>query len=361
MRIRYAMIGGAILLALGAAGCQNEASGSPTSREAKSAPLVAPVPVATLVIKSTRFVDTFEVIGRTEPLESVRISADTPGMVVAAPFSEGQTIKRGALLYRVDGRIDAARIELLKSQIATSKRELARLERLQKDGLATPQQLDQAESTLETAQLNLRQAELGLSKTTVTSPISGYVAKKNVDQGEYASPGAALAEIVVYDTIVVQAQVPESQIQHIRRDETLTIEIPALGRSFEGSVKRVGILAHSPSFTYPVEIHIANEDLSILPGMRTRMFVTRKEFNDVIMVPREAILEGFSSREAMVVSNTDEGIRRAELRKVELGPGSGALVLVSEGLVEGDQLITRGHRGLVAGSRIEVVQELQQN
>lgn len=318
---------------------------------------VAAVPVSTLVIESTNFTDSFEVLGRTEPLETMRAAAETPGLIVSAPFSEGDTVKRGQVLYRIDAKMDNAQIAVLKNQISTARRESERLENLKKDGLATAQQVDQARSSLDAAELNLRQVEVGKAKGTVISPISGYVTQKSADQGEYASPGTPLATIVVYDTIVVHALVPESQIRHVKKGQEFEIEIPALERSFVGTVDRLGIIAKSPSLTYPVEIKIPNPELTILPGMRTVMKIARQEFSDVIIVPREAILEGYNSREAMVATSGGDGKTMAALRKVVLGPGTGSSVMITEGLEVGDRLIVQGHRGLVAGSSVEIIEK----
>lgn len=345
-----------LVTAAGCAGGSDEAKNGAVSGESVATP-VAAVPVSTIVLESANFTDSFEVVGQTEPMEIMRAASETPGLIVSAPFAEGDTVKRGQVLYRIDTKMDNAQIAVLNNQILTARREAERLEILKKDGLATAQQVDQARSTLDAAQLNLRQIEVGKAKGTVTSPVSGYVTQKNADQGEYASPGTPLATIVVYDTIVVHALVPESQIRHVKKGQEFEIEIPALGRSFKGTVHRVGILAKSPSLTYPVEVRIANPDLAILPGMRTVMKIAREEFKDVIIVPREAILEGYNSREAMVATSGSDGKTKAELRKVELGPGTGASVVITDGLKVGDRLITQGHRGLVAGSAVEVIQK----
>ncbi len=342
-----------LMLAVGCTGGSDEAKDGAE----QAVNQVAPVPVSAIVLESTSFTDAFEVMGRTEPMEIMRAASETPGLIVSAPFAEGDTVKRGQVLYRIDAKMDNAQIAVLKNQISTARREAERLEHLKNDGLATAQQLDQARSNLDAAELNLRQVEVGKAKGTVTSPIAGYVTQKYADQGEYASPGSPLATIVVYDTIVVHALVPESQIRHVKKGQEFEIEIPALERSFVGTVDRLGILAKSPSLTYPVEIRIPNPELTILPGMRTVMKIARQEYNDVLIVPREAILEGYNSREAMVATSGSDGKTRAELRKVELGPGTGSSVMITDGLKVGDRLITQGHRGLVAGSPIDVIEK----
>lgn len=341
-----------LLLAMWTGAC-NEGADASVVQE------VLAMPVETLVMLPQTFVDRFEVIGTAEPLERVQVSTEIPGRVLAANFKEGEMVRRGQTLYRIDVEVDSARLDVLQSQVSSSKRELARMTNLAREGLATPQQVDQAETAVENAELNLRQARVGLSKNAVSSPIAGHVTQKMVDQGEYAAPGSPLAEVVIYDTIVMRALLPESEVRYVRPGTVLPVEIPALGRTVDGEVKRVDIVAKSPSLTYPVEIHIPNEDLSILPGMSARIQITREVLNDVILVPREAVLEGFNAQEAMIADKA-EGGTRASLRRIKLGPGHESMVVVAEGLAAGDRLIVRGHRGLVAGTRIEVINEEQQ-
>jgi RND family efflux transporter MFP subunit len=350
-------LGLAMLIALATAGCASE-SDPPESKSAAPGEAAA-MPVDTLVLSPQAFVDRFEVLGTAEPLATVSLITEIPGRVLSANFKEGDAVRRGQTLYRVDVEVDAARLDVLQSQVASAKRELSRMQNLAREGLATPQQVDQAETALENAELNLRSSRIGLSRNVVNSPISGHVTRKMVEAGEYASPGVPMAEVVLYDTIVIRALLPESEVRYVRPGTVLPVQIPALGREVQGEVKRVDIIAKSPSLTYPVEIHLSNEDLSILPGMSARIQITREVLEDVIIVPREAILEGFNAQEAMVV-DLKEGKTRAGLRQVRLGPGHESVVVVHEGLKGGDRLIVRGHRGLVSGAGVEVFREQQQ-
>jgi len=318
---------------------------------------VSAIPVETLRVQREQFVDLVDVSAVVEPIHEVRVSAEAPGRVLSAPFEDGQKIKKGALLLRVDSDVDSARIALLESQLQNARREFQRTKQLAGQGLATPQQLDQAQSTVDAADLNIKQAKVGLGKTNVRSPIDGYIAQKFAQQGEYVAPGAPLAHIVDYETVKVIANVPESDVRFVTPASKVQVWLPALERYAEGVVHRRAIIATPNTRTFPVEIHVDNKDLSILPGMRARVVVPRKDWGLVVVVPREAVLEGFERPEAMVLKgDADEGI--AELRKVVLGPAKGSLVVIESGLSEGDRLIVKGHRSLADGTRVRSVKEV---
>jgi membrane fusion protein (multidrug efflux system) len=315
---------------------------------------IPPVPVETSVVNAQDFVDRVDVAAVVEPIKEVRVSAEAPGRILRADFEENERVKRGQLLIRVDADQNSAQIDLLENQIATARREFQRTRKLATEGLATPQQLDQAQSMVDTAQLNLKQAKVGLGKTTLRSPIDGYVAQKFVEKGEYAAPGAPVAHIVEYDVVKVMASVPESDIGFVNEGEEVKIFLPSLDRHVLGTVHRRAIIASDATRTYPVEIHVDNADRELLPGMRARVIIPKGRIKDAIVVRRSAILQGFENSEAMVLPG-DAEVAKAELRTLELGPSRGDFIVVKSGLKPGDRIIVKGHRAIVGGTKVKVV------
>ncbi len=317
---------------------------------------VPPVPVETSIVTSQTFVDRIDVAAVVEPIKEVRVSAEAPGRILSAPFEENERVKRGALLLRVDSDQNSAQIDLLQNQISTAKREFQRTKKLASEGLATPQQLDQAQSMVDTAQLNLKQAKVGLGKTTLRAPMEGFVAQKFVEKGEYAAPGAPVAHIVEYDTVKIMASVPESDIGFVKEGDNVKIFLPSLDRHVTGTVHRRAIVASDATRTFPVEIHVANENLEILPGMRARVIIPKGTLENAVIVRRDAILQGFEASEAMVLPG-DSDVAQAELRTIELGPSTGDYIVVKSGISAGERLIVKGHRSIVDGTKVKVVAE----
>lgn len=324
---------------------------------AATAPVLVAIPVEAVAVESVPFVDMVDVAGVVEPIHEVQVSAEAPGRVLAAPFIEGEKIVKGQLLLRVDGEANTAQISLLQSQLSSAQREFDRTKQLAKQGLSTPQQLDQAAAAVDGSSLSIKQAKVGLGKTNVRSPIAGYVAQKFAEVGEYVGPGAPLAHIVDYDIVKVMASVPESDVRFITPDKEVEIWIPALEKTFQGKVFRRAIIATAATRTFPVEIHVPNESHDILPGMRASVVVPRKDYGTIVVVPRDAILEGFNRQEAMVLGAQSGTDFVAELRAVELGPAKGANVAVLSGLKAGEKIIVKGHRSLADGTKVRVMND----
>ena len=335
-------------------GCNSEASTLAEERSRTGSP------VDLLVVSSQDFTDTFRVLGTAEPIESVQLSAEVPGRILRAFFEEGDRIERNQIAFRVDVEVDQAGIDVLETQLEAAQRELRRLEALRSEGLATAQQLDSARTEVASLESNLRQLRLGISRDVVRSPISGYLSTRMADPGEYANPGAPLAEVIDYDTIVVHAQVPESELRFIEGQEEIEVYFPALNQTRQGTIHRIALRVTHTSRNFPVEIRVENSDHRIRPGMRARLHFNRLSYEEIILLPRDAILEGFQGREAMVVEETEEGLL-ARVRTVTLGPGSSENVVVTEGLRHGDRVILRGHRGLVDRALVDVISEHHQH
>lgn len=259
----------------------------------------------------------------------------------------------GALMLRVDAKSTSAQLDLIDAQISAASREYNRIKELAGQGLATPQQLDQTKTQLQQAKLSKNQAKIGKAMATVRSPFTGWVASKMSEEGEFAGPGQPIAQLIDYSTIKLEVTVPESDIEYIKQGDVVDVHFTALGKTYEGTIARRGLMVAMPTATFPIEVHVANEDLTLIPGMRARVRVPRDRLEGVMVVPRDAILEGFSQREAMVVGKDG----RAELRVVEMGPGKGNDVVILKGLDVGDRLIVKGHRNVVAGTPLRIVSE----
>lgn len=350
-------LGGILLvsgLALGTIGCNppSEAAPKETAKQA-----IKPIAVEIQEVKAATFQQTFEFPGVAQPIDSRRVSAESSGRILESPFDEGDEVKKGDLVLRVDAKSTGAQINLLKAQVNSAKREYNRIKMLAAEGLATPQQLDQTASQLEQANLGLKQARVGQSMSVVRSPFTGKVATKFLDKGEFAAPGQPVLDLIDDSTIKMEVTVPESAIGFVKVGDEVKVTFNATGQTYTGKVVRRGVMVTQPTQTFPIEIEIPNEEREIIPGMRARVIVPKLTLKDAIVVSRDALLEGVTRREAMVLKGRDGDIGKAELRVVQISEARGNDVVVTEGLSAGDKLIVLGHRNVVDGTPVRVVKE----
>lgn len=340
-----------VLMALSIAACK-----PPEAPKAKEVE-VKPTAVETLQLSAKTFDQFLEYPGKAEPVQTQRVSAEASGRALSVPFEEGDTVKKGQMMLRVDARMNTAQINVLKTQLRSAERELNRTKKLAGEGLATPQQLDQAQSGVDQLRMSIKQARTGLSMSSVRSGFTGYVMIKHVKKGEFIGAGQPVATIIDVSTIKVKINVPESAVKYIKVGAEIDLHFSALEKTIKGKIKKRDIIAEQPSQTYPVEVHLDNKSGEILPGMRATARIPKVTIKDAIVVPRDAILEGVERREAMVATDIKDGIAKSKLRLVELGESKGNKVVVTKGLKPGDQLIVLGHRGIVDGTSVRIVRQ----
>jgi len=320
------------------------------------------LPVEVWTIESRTFEASFEVPGVMTAERDVRVAFETAGRITTIDVSEGDTVERGQRLARVSTDADRSRIELLESQFETAKREYNRVKNLADEGLASEQELDQAESRKENARLSLEQARTNVGNATITAPISGVVAERYADEGEFASPGTPLVDLVDTSKLQLEASVPESRIDDIEPGMEMNVRFPTADYEVTGTVPFLPARVNSRTRTYPVEVQLPPDKLdnrkrTLRPGTRADITVPYESYSDAIVIPRNAVLLGYDRNEVVVIPDPDAAVPRAEVRTVKLGPGRGNRVVVTDGLDAGESLVVLGHRALTDGAPVDIVNQ----
>ena len=321
----------------------------PAAQEEQDAGLRASS-VEVVTLTSTSFDDVIELVGTTEPIRAANIASEVGGRITMFDIVEGQVVEAGQLILRVDASQQGAQAAQLRAQIDQLDSDIDRTERLLERGMASQQQLDQLRSQREATYQNMRSVRIGVGNARTNAPFTGVVASKHAEAGEFASPGATLARIVDISTVKVIVHLPEREVGSVRTGMLARVEIPATGQITEGEIVRIGSEADTRSRTFPVEIRIPNEDGSLRAGMRTRVHILKERLDDVVVVPRDAVVQGITGPEAVVVRDD-----HAHIVELEPGPARGRFMVVRSGLSAGDQLVVRGQRNLVENEPVVVV------
>jgi HlyD family secretion protein len=267
--------------------------------------------------------------GKVQAATTVKISSSLSGDLVELLVKDGEPVKKGQVLGRIDKRLyEAALKQAQASQNASradtqvaeveaqrSAQELARVEELVKKGLASEAEVEQARAAKNTAdarvasakQLLARnvafvdQAQTDLAKTTLQSPIDGNVIELSREVGERVR-GSDLSEDVVMTIAALSAmevkfEVGEHEVVHLKPGQPAEVTLDALeGQTFNGSVveiaqkaliKNPGTEAEVTSF--PVTVALDARPPGVLPGMSAEVRISAETRNDVVLVPIQAV------------------------------------------------------------------------
>lgn len=295
--------------------------------------------------------DSVELPGTMEPKQIVDVPAEQRGQVSEMLVVEGQEVKEGDVLMRLDAALLEAELNRSKAQASFDSRTLERMRELLERGVLNKSQVEEAEARSILSSTALDVAKTNLERATVYSPISGVLNTLIVDGGEYVQSGDPVARIIDVSSMKVVIQIPERDVPFIRKGAGIKIVVDALGgRAFQGRVTYISELADPGTNTTRIEVTVANESRLLHSGMIVRAQITRRIMSDVIMVPLSSVIPLENGRQVYLV---EDG--KAVPRKVELGLIRGSEVQVVSGLTPGEQLIVAGHRNVGPGQLVNIV------
>ena len=268
-----------------AAACDSRADGPElppaTGSGAPAGPKLPELPPESAASKTTESPRRF--VGSTFADEKVEIAAEGSGTLAEVTVDIGDRVKKGQVLFRLKAntaRIGVKRsragLEAARTSLATARRELARMEELAKSGAVSPAALDSARSNFEAAQIQVEQAELGVTDTqtsladrTVRAPIDGIITERFKHPGEAVTsmPPTIVLEIQDQSVLELRLQVPEAFMRFVEPGTRLSAHFPALDITREVKVERLGAEVDPRTRTIEVVCRLENTDLRLKPGM----------------------------------------------------------------------------------------------
>lgn len=337
------------------AGCGGAQAGEPSSAQ-PGADVGRRITVEVETLEPTAFTDYVRLTGTVEADRDVTVAAEESGVIRELYVEKGARVAAGQPIAKIDDRVLAAQAEQAAAEAALAKETWERQRRLwEEERIGTEIAYLRARYAAETADAAARALAARLERTTIRAPVSGILDARFIEVGSMVAPGAPVARIVDSDPVKVVGGVPERFAGDIRRGGTVRITFDVLqGREFEGRIAFVGTAVDPQSRTFPIEVEVPNPGGDIKPGMVANISATRRAFDSVITVPRDAVVRTESGYVAYVA--VDQGGRTiAEARPLVLGPAQMNRIVVESGLRAGDRLIVVGQQQVAAGDILEVV------
>ena len=324
-----------------------------------------PPPAVTVAPAVTRkVIETGEFIGRVTAIDKVDIVARVPGYIEERNFEEGQQVKTGDLLFRIEQATYKAAVEQQRANLAKAKAtelnakfQLERGRELIRNQNISQATLDQraadeaaaAANVLE-AQALLDQAEINLGYTEIRSPIDGRIGLAIYTVGNLVQPSSGkLATIVRQDPIYVIFQASERDVLEYKRriaesqdknpHVTVHIKLPD-GRLYAhtGRSNFLDVQVDTNTDTLAVRTVVPNPEGLLVPGGIVGVTVERGAPRSALVVPQAAVQLDQAGRYVLVV----DAARKVELRRVKTGVEDGRDIVVADGLKEGELIIVEG-------------------
>jgi membrane fusion protein, multidrug efflux system len=313
-------------------------------------------PVLVRTVEAVSRASTLVVSGEAEAHHSVDVSFQTPGVVQGVGPEEGDAVPVGALLAWLDPEPFEHEAERAAADESRTADALDRARELLAVEGVPPAEFIQLEAAHRAAAAQAGLARRRLQDTRLLSPLPGRVARRNVEVGEFASPGAPVFTIVSTETGRIRVGVPEGTVRQVRSGQRAEVRVQALGdEALEGTVAQVGVAADSHSRTYRVRIDLTDPPPGLRAGMIAEATIFQGETRAALTVPGEAVVR--TPDGLLVLYVLDEAGERAIARRIQVGSVLGREVEIVSGIVEGDRVVVGGQHRIFDGARVEAAPE----
>ncbi len=273
------------------------------------------------------------------------------GQVKAIYVSEGDVVKKGQLLLKLEDGIIQQNIKQVESQLSFAKNIFSRQENLWKEGIGTEVQYLSAKNNVESLEKQIDLIKEQLSTTSVYAQVSGIVEDVSIRIGE-TFMGSPMAGITIVNPSSMKAvvDVPENYVSKIRKGMPVVVAVPDLNQSFNSNISLVSEIINVTSRSFVAESKVSgNKDLK--PNQIAVVKILDHESKNAIVIPVETV-QSDEKGKYVYVAVLEGNKTVARKRTVSIGEFYDELIEVNAGLVKGDKLITKGYQGLYDGQLI---------
>jgi membrane fusion protein, multidrug efflux system len=329
------------------------------------------VPVGVVIAEKQPIARSAEFVGRIEAIERVEARARVAGYLDAVLFKEGDRIKEGDPLFRIDqapfqAAVQQAQGALLRAQAQYTNASLQaqRTEDLVKTSAVSVAERDRrvadqktAQGDVVTADANLRTAQINLGYAEINAPIMGIIGKTNVTKGNLVGPeSGVLTTIVSQDPMYVTFPVSQREFLTVRRSEVQSGErkVGVTIRFSDGSaydkpgvINFLNVTVDRSTDTVLGRASIPNPDGILIDGQLVRVAVQGDKPEEKVLVPQAALL---ADQQGTYLFLVQDG--KAEIRRVKVGGDKGTDAVLDDGLSGGEQVIVQGMESLRPGAAV---------
>lgn len=308
--------------------------------------------------------ETVRLTGTLAPARQAVVSARTGGRIEEVLVQPGDSVAQGAVIARIDteelalqyaqqeSSVEATRIqfELAESQLASTRSLVER-------GASPRSALDSAQSNVDglAANLSAQRSQLAtlalnLEQATIRAPFAGTIAERSAEPGQSVNPGAAIATVVDTSRVEVRGAISLTDASRVAVGQAVRIEVEGRRDAVrEGTIDRINPVAIEGTRSLPIYLSLDNADGALRGGMFVTGQVVISEAHDVFALPAGAIREDGEGTHVLVLAED-----RLERRAVTTGQAwqNGRMVSITEGLSEGDEVVSQALAELTPGMRV---------
>ena len=327
------------------------AAKDPKPADAAAAP---PLPVIAAQVRRVAFTDSVEALGTLKARESLVVSANVIETVSAIHFDDGQWVQKGDILVEMTSAEEHAQIAEGRARVAEARRQYDRVKSLAGRHSVPESQLDERRRDVETSQATLGAIESRIADRLIKAPFDGVVGLRNISVGALVRPADPITTLDEVSVMKLDFSVPSLFLPDLKPGLTITARAREYGdRSFRGTVSGIDSRIDPVTRSLQVRALIPNPDGRLRPGLLMQVELERNP-RLALVVPESALLQQGQEHFVMRIAEGEPSSDQVERVRVRIGARRPGEVEVTEGLQEGDRVITHGNDKVRPGQRLRV-------
>jgi len=334
-----------LAVALASSGCQKKPAAAPGG-----APGALAVQVVVVEAKVQPVNETLSLVGSVAANEMVEIKSETDGAVEEILFTEGQPVKKGDLLIRLDESKFIAAVNEAEANFKLTETTYERNKQLHAEKLVSQQEYDQSAAQYQASKASLDLKKRLMKDARIYAPFKGMMSSRQVSAGQVIARNTTLTWLIDLDPVKVELNVPERFVSQLQLGQKIEIIVAAYpGRTFGGEVFFIAPFVESATRTALVKARIANPKAELKPGMFANLNLTLKLKEEAIVIPESSVMAS-GDRTIIYVLDKDDA---AQIRPVKIGLRQAGVVEIVTGLKAGERVVAEGIQKIRPGAKVK--------
>jgi len=327
---------------------------APLSAHAQQPPAV----VSTMVAHASDWQDRLQAVGTIRAVRGADLAAEVAGVVDTVEFDSGRDVAAGTVLLRLRPNDDEARLADLQAATQLAAENLARDTKQFRAQAVSQASMDADESHLLSARAQVAQQQALMAEKIVRAPFAGRLGLRLVDQGQYLAAGTTIVTLQALDPLFVDFYLPQQALAELRSGDRAELRVDTYpGRVFHATISAISPKLDPASRMLSVRATLPNPDHALLPGMFANVEMNVGPVHRYITLPNAAIVYNPYGSLVYVVGHDKPATVHQVL--VKTGPTRGDQIAVTQGLSDGETVVTAGQIKLRQGSAIVVNNSVQ--
>ena len=326
-----------------------------------------PTTVSSAVVKAEDWAPVLSAVGSISAVQGAVVSSELGGVVSQIAFENGGTAKKGDLLVQLDASAEEAQLHSAEADMELARADLERSRDLVARKVISKAEIDAAESKYKQKAAIVDQMRSMILKKTVRAPFDGQLGIRQVNVGQMINPGQQVVPLTSLDPVFADFALPQQHLGQLGEGLEVKVTTDALpGKVFTGKLSAINSMVDASTRNVALQARLANPDHALRPGMFAKVEVTLPEKHKALVIPGSAVSYAPFGDSVYLIQKTKDPKTGKETQTlhqqfVRIGESRGDFVSITQGLKEGDTVVSTGVFKLRNGMSVTINNALAPN